>query len=125
MPALPSAEELASYRSALQARLATLRREIAADRERVAEDIEDARAVQDSKDQAGSTVQAGVDEAEWVRDVDEERAVRAALQRIEQGAFGRCIDCGEPIGRQRLAVQPAAARCAGCQAQREPQRGGR
>jgi RNA polymerase-binding transcription factor DksA len=125
VPPLPSDPELATYRTALQARLRTLQREIAADRERVADDIDDARAVQDRKDQAGSAVQAGVDEAEWVRDLDEEREVRAALLRIEQGRFGRCADCGEPIGRERLAVQPAAARCAACQAKSEPQRGRR
>lgn len=123
--ALPTAEELAAHRDTLQRRLRVLQREIASDRERVADDVADARAVRDQKDQAMQTAQAGVDQAEWTRDLDEEREVRAALLRVERGIYGRCVDCGQPIGRARLAVQPAAARCAPCQARREPQRGRR
>lgn len=116
---LPSPDELNAYRAALQRRLRVLQREIAVDRDRVANDVEDARGVQDRKDQAMQAVQTGVDEAEWVRDLDEEREVQAALLRIERGHFGRCTDCDEPIGRERLAVQLAAARCAACQTQVE------
>jgi RNA polymerase-binding transcription factor DksA len=123
--ALPTAEELAAHRDALQRRLRVLQQEIAHDRERVADDVADARAVRDQKDQAMQTAQAGVDQAEWARDLDEEREVRAALLRIERGTYGRCVDCGQPIGRERLVVQPAAARCAACQARHEPQRGRR
>jgi DnaK suppressor protein len=115
----PTADELAAYRSALLDRQQVLAREIEADRERVADDVAQTRAVQDLKDQAGQAVQAGVDEAEWVRDLDEAREVQAALLRIEQGRFGRCVECGETIARQRLAVQPSASRCAGCQTRRE------
>jgi DnaK suppressor protein len=117
--ALPTADELVAYRSALLSRQQVLAREIETDRERVADEVEQTRAVQDLKDQAGHAVQAGVDEAEWVRDLDEAREVQAALLRLEQGRFGRCVECGEAIARPRLTVQPAAARCAGCQTRLE------
>ena len=49
------------------------------------------------------------------RDLDELRQVRAALFRIDSGAYGDCVDCGESIAFERLQVQPAAERCASCQ----------
>ena len=43
------------------------------------------------------------------------REVRAALRRIEVGAFGMCVDCGESINPKRLAAEPWAAYCVVCQ----------
>ncbi len=37
--------------------------------------------------------------------------VRDALQRIEDGTYGKCIDCGRPIEPARLEVIPWAAYC--------------
>lgn len=37
--------------------------------------------------------------------------VKDALKRIDDGTYGRCIDCGEPIPEKRLEVIPWAARC--------------
>lgn len=37
--------------------------------------------------------------------------VRAALARIDNGTYGICAVCGEPIGRERLAARPIATRC--------------
>jgi DnaK suppressor protein len=45
---------------------------------------------------------------------DEIRAVEAALQRIEQGGYGRCTRCGEPIAHARLLAIPEAALCIDC-----------
>lgn len=41
--------------------------------------------------------------------------VRAALQRINHGDFGVCIDCEEPINDKRLKAIPWANRCVKCQ----------
>ncbi|ANA36251.1 conjugal transfer protein TraR [Ralstonia mannitolilytica] len=43
----------------------------------------------------------------------------AARDRMHQGRYGLCIDCGEPIAFLRLQAQPAAARCLPCQAKHE------
>lgn len=37
--------------------------------------------------------------------------VQQALKRIEEGTYGRCVDCGEPIPEKRLEAIPWAARC--------------
>jgi DnaK suppressor protein len=42
-------------------------------------------------------------------------AVDAALQAIEEGSYGDCAECGEPIASKRLAAIPWASNCIRCQ----------
>src|SRR3546814_1933663 len=37
--------------------------------------------------------------------------IRLALLRIENGTYGTCAKCGEPIGMARLKAVPTATRC--------------
>jgi DnaK suppressor protein len=37
--------------------------------------------------------------------------IEAALNRVEEGTFGRCIDCGKVIPDERLEARPEVARC--------------
>jgi DnaK suppressor protein len=53
------------------------------------------------------------------RDLEELRDIEAALQRIADGSYGDCEQCGTEIGYPRLEVQPIATRCIQCQAQFE------
>jgi len=46
---------------------------------------------------------------------------RLALRHIEQGAYGRCDNCGQPIGKGRLLAFPRATLCVTCK-QREERR---
>ncbi len=41
--------------------------------------------------------------------------VNEALDRLEQGEFGDCLNCEEPIGRKRLEALPWARLCIDCQ----------
>ena len=41
-------------------------------------------------------------------------AVADALQRIEDGTYGKCVDCEQNIPKMRLEVFPAAKRCVAC-----------
>ena len=43
------------------------------------------------------------------------RNINDAQDRLIDGAYGRCIDCGDEIDGQRLTADPAAGRCVGCQ----------
>jgi DnaK suppressor protein len=43
------------------------------------------------------------------------RDLNAALNLIQTGAYGDCIDCGDNIGFERLAAIPTAKRCIKCQ----------
>src|SRR5881275_3037107 len=41
--------------------------------------------------------------------------VQRALERIEQGTYGKCVDCGQPIPERRLEAIPWAARDVKCE----------
>ncbi len=49
--------------------------------------------------------------------------IEAAIQRIEDGSFGRCEECGGKIPKSRLDAIPYAAQCVQCASQRENGRG--
>jgi DnaK suppressor protein len=42
--------------------------------------------------------------------------VVAALERFDEGSYGRCAGCGTPIPAERLEVRPTATRCVTCAA---------
>ncbi len=42
------------------------------------------------------------------------RAIAAALSRIDDGEFGYCGDCGDPIAMKRLDLDPTVTRCISC-----------
>ena len=42
-----------------------------------------------------------------------------ALKRIEDGTFGICEDCGEPISKSRLKALPHARLCVACQEKKD------
>ncbi len=46
-------------------------------------------------------------------------AIEGALARIEEGTYGRCVDCGNDIPTSRLDVLPFALRCVECEAEQE------
>jgi DnaK suppressor protein len=45
--------------------------------------------------------------------------LNAALDRIQSGVYGVCIDCDEPINFERISAYPTAKRCIRCQQLRE------
>ena len=47
-------------------------------------------------------------------DQEEVAAIDAALKRMENGIFGTCISCGEPISEARLDAVPYATKCQQC-----------
>ncbi len=49
------------------------------------------------------------------REVNAElREIERALRRLEEGGYGECTDCGEPISKQRLAALPYTSLCIDC-----------
>ena len=47
------------------------------------------------------------------------RSIELALQRIDDGSYGTCLECGEAIAEARLQAQPWAGLCIVCQSARE------
>jgi DnaK suppressor protein len=50
------------------------------------------------------------------------KEVILALCRVEQGRYGFCDECGEPIGIRRLEARPTARLCRQCQEEMEARR---
>ncbi len=47
------------------------------------------------------------------------RQIDAALKRIDDGEYGYCRDCGEPVDPRRLEVDPTALLCIDCASRSE------
>lgn len=47
------------------------------------------------------------------------RNIESALKRIDDGDYGLCRDCDEPINPKRLEFDPTALRCIECESKRE------
>jgi len=61
-------------------------------------------------DLADDEALAGIDEV-----LQREAAqVRAAIARLDQGRYGLCTNCGQPIDARRLEALPTATRCIEC-----------
>lgn len=115
--------ELAKLRDTLAAEAAELRADIA-------------RAESDIADRLGDSIgDAGDDQADVGAKAYEREHELAlthntrellaqterALARIEEGTYGTCESCGEPIGKARLQAFPRAVLCVTCK-QREERR---
>jgi DnaK suppressor protein len=55
----------------------------------------------------------------WQRLAERSRAVMLARDRVRDGTYGICGDCGRPIPPRRLQVLPTATLCVQCQERRE------
>ncbi|MEW5737145.1 MAG: RNA polymerase-binding protein DksA [Thermodesulfobacteriota bacterium] len=47
------------------------------------------------------------------------KKIKQALDRIENGTFGICEDCGEEIGMARLKARPVTTQCIDCKTKQE------
>jgi len=70
-----------------------------------------------ASDQSRAAFLERLSEAE-LRELD---SIHRALRKIDQGTYGLCDDCGEPIASRRLEALPWAARCVECEANAETQ----
>lgn len=112
-------EQTQAFRSQLEQQRADLLTRIRAQRGGALGRAEAAAAHMDRTEVDDSRVQATVErEAEFAIDeheLAELALIDAALERIANGSYGLCIDCGVEIPVARLQVAPAAARCIACQ----------
>jgi RNA polymerase-binding transcription factor DksA len=46
--------------------------------------------------------------------LDQVAEIDAAIARLDDGTYGVCVRCGQPIGQERLAARPVAAACVRC-----------
>jgi RNA polymerase-binding protein DksA len=113
----PGRQWVQGLRSRLQHREGELREEIRqtllrSDSEQYAQIADQ---VHDLEDESFADLMVDVNLAEIDRDLEELRAVEAALRRISDGSFGTCAGCGRAIDRERLEAVPFVSRCINCQ----------
>ena len=109
-------EQLDLLRRALAERDAQLQVDVRAAREAAAErPPATAREVQDPGEDAEERFRHGLEHVDLQRDEKELRAIQQAQERMADGSYGSCIDCGQPIPFERLKAQPSALRCIVCQ----------
>lgn len=116
-----TAAELAEVRAELEADVTRLREEI-----QLAEsDLVDL--MSDPLDGAGDDqADAGAKSYERDQEITLTNNARAvllqnlhALERIDDGSYGVCESCGNPIGKLRLQAYPRASLCVSCKSQQE------
>jgi len=73
----------------------------------------------DSGDESMANALADFNVAQLDRHIEAMRDIEAALQRVKNGNYGVCIDCGDDIAFARLQAYPTAKRCIVCQEKRE------
>ena len=71
--------------------------------------------VQDPGDQALTATMESLRMSLQDAEVEEYRGIARALERIKEGEYGLCADCGNSISEKRLNSFPGTMRCLGCQ----------
>ena len=69
----------------------------------------------DPGDQAMSSIMENLRNSLQNTELDEYKMIVKALDMIDEGTYGICIDCGRDISEKRLESYPNATRCVGCQ----------
>ncbi|MEX0936834.1 MAG: TraR/DksA C4-type zinc finger protein [Pirellulales bacterium] len=107
-------QQIQQYRSQLAELRDHLDREINRVRN---ESLRDVRAVGEHDQHQSESIDKsiGVEHAE--EQIREQ--VHEALQRIDEGEFGKCQDCGQPVAKERLDAIPYTAFCINCEQRRE------
>jgi DnaK suppressor protein len=71
--------------------------------------------IQDPADQASSTALETLKSSLQSNEYEEYKMIMNALEMIQEGTYGICSDCKEPVSPKRLESYPNAARCLVCQ----------
>jgi DnaK suppressor protein len=75
----------------------------------------------DSGDESLATTLVDLNLTTLDRHIQAIRDIESTFQRIKNGEYGVCIDCGDVIAFNRLQAYPTAKRCIVCQEIREKQ----
>ena len=99
----------AAVRAQLEERLQLLTRQV----DKIEQDLRKAQNP-DWQERAIETENDEVLERLDAQSLAEVRQIHAALDRIEDGTYGTCSSCGEPISNKRLEAVPYAVTCIVC-----------
>jgi RNA polymerase-binding protein DksA len=112
-------ELLVEKREAVAAALENLHKENARSLEDETGELVSGSADQHLADTATETVEREIGNTLEEHDERLLGAIDAALQRIEDGTYGKCVNCGAPIPEERLEAMPWATLCIDCKRKEE------
>lgn len=73
----------------------------------------------DETDEIQANILIGLNNQLNSRNLEKLSQIDTALKRIEEGAYGLCQDCEEPINEKRLLSNPHFQTCIACAEERE------
>lgn len=85
-------------------------------------DAGDVEELQSDWQERDSAAERNLREVEWDQFIslqEQLSEIQDARQRLADGVYGICEDCGGEISAKRLAVVPTARKCIGCQEKAE------
>jgi DnaK suppressor protein len=112
-------ELLLERREAVSAALNNLHRENSVSLEDETGELVSGSADQHLADTATETVEREIGNTLEEHDERLLAEIDAALQRIEDGTYGKCVNCGAPIPEERLEAMPWATLCIDCKRKEE------
>ena len=115
----PDSEDLSKIRAELSNRLKELGESIHEQTTSVSQNGGLERGGTDRGDESIQELQTGLKLERADRESNELRLVEEAIERLQRGEFGFCLDCGTEIDRKRLLANPIGKRCLKCQEIRE------
>ena len=117
-------KELEHYREKLLAERTRILRELGRITEAINESAEEQEAAKQSY--SNHLADLGTDYMEkeknyYYADLEGQylKAIEAALERIDRGEYGLCVECGDAISEKRLEAVPAVELCINCKDKKE------
>jgi RNA polymerase-binding protein DksA len=110
---------LQEKRQAVSAALDNLHRENSVSLEDETGELVSGSADQHLADTATETVEREIGNTLEEHDERLLGAIDAALKRIDDGTYGKCVNCGAPIPEERLEAMPWATLCIDCKRKEE------
>ena len=117
LPVTMDKKKLEAFKKKLEERQQTLRRTVS----RTEEDgrVADQDTAQDIADRAASSYTKEFLFSQSNNERQLLQMVETALQRIREGTFGECVNCGNEINAKRLEAVPWTRYCIACQEKME------
>ncbi|MCX5922654.1 MAG: TraR/DksA family transcriptional regulator [Candidatus Dependentiae bacterium] len=104
-------DNLETIRKSLMARKMELEQELT----RLSQERFSDGQVQDPGDQALSSTMESLQVSLQDTEREEYNRILLAIEKVDDGTYGICSDCGQPISEKRLKSYQNAARCIVCQ----------
>ncbi|MBE3559901.1 MAG: TraR/DksA C4-type zinc finger protein [Ktedonobacteraceae bacterium] len=103
--------DIALQKARLETKLAEVQAHIREQHAAATRESGEGSGIPDLEEVAADLAARQLEQSELFGEITLSNEIQAALRRIEEGTYGRCIECGQPIAEKRLEVLPWASLC--------------